>query len=164
MTSHPGEVSWVSHGSGHHASGYPILSPLIGPRLRMSTLSTSTLTNQIIQILFLKKLWLERTPGCAFLCFLQEKTVHTVQCCVWWPGSKGVCLAFRPHKNCVVLKNRPSLLFPSCPLFLCVFCCFACFAKCKSSVTFFACCFLLTFGLCLFVRLGAFPAPIMLLC
>ena len=51
-----------------------------------------------------------------------------------------------------------------CPLFLCAFCCFACFAKCKSSVTFFACCFLLAFGLCLFVRFVAFPAPIMLLC
>ena len=38
------------------------------------------------------------------------------------------------------------------------------FLRIKIVLFFFACCFLLAFGLCLFVRFGPFPAAIMLLC
>ena len=99
-----------------------------------------------------------------FSCFPEEKTLTPVQCCVRWPECKGVCLAFRSRKNYTVAKNRSGLLFPFFPSSPRVFCARIYFLRAKIVLFFFACCFLLAFGLCLFVRFGPFPAAIMLLC
>ena len=50
------------------------------------------------------------------------------------------------------------------PLFPRVFYCCGCFASCKTSVAFFACCCFLAFWLCLFARGRAFLATAMSLC
>ena len=68
------------------------------------------------------------------------------------------------HKNYAVTKTRSGLLLSFVPFFPRVFFCSGCFVLCKTSVDFFAYCYFLAFWLCLFVRVGAFDAPRMLVC
>ena len=94
-----------------------------------------------------------------FSVFSPRENVAT--CYDWerWPQRKGVCLALRPRKNYALFVNSTGFLLPLCLFFFCAFCCSTCFVSCKSSVAFFVCCYSLPFWLCLFVRVGAFPAP-----
>ena len=106
----------------------------------------------------------KHTPGCAFLFFLQEKTV--TQCMLGRDGhnAKVYTLCCGYTKNCAGCKNRSGLLFLFVPFFPSVFCCCGCFASCKTSVAFFVWCCFLAFWLCSFARGRAFLGAGMSLC
>ena len=63
----------------------------------------------------------KHTPGCAFLFFLQEKTVTHCNACALWPQHKRVYVVLQRCKNCAGCKYRSGLLFLCAPLFPCCF-------------------------------------------
>ena len=157
------QIIWFCHWTTG-SSFFTSKSVLFVNFINWLVLNNSVTARFLIQLFFLKNrhdfIGSKHTPGCAFLFFLQENDVAT--CYAWerWPQRKGVCLALWSRKNYALFVNSTGLLLLLCLFFFCAFCCFTCFVWYKSSVVFFACCCLWQFWLCLFVRFGAFPAPI----
>ena len=122
----------------------------------MSTKSTSARPIKKFLFFFKKNrrdfIGAKHTPGCAFLFFLQEKTLTQCNAWEWWPQIKGVCLTLQPRKNYELLIKSTGLFSLCFPRFPCVFLVNIYFVWVKVSVVFFCYCLFDSFSLCLFVR------------
>ena len=104
------------------------------------------------------------TPRGAVFCFFSKRKRLQRACLVAMAATQRRLPYVAVTQKLRAVCRQHRFLFLLFLFFFCAFWRSTSFASCKRSVAFFCCCCLRQFWLCLFVRLGVFPAAISLSC